>query len=137
MRVFVVALCAIALAGCEVGGTVGAGSQQLDTAALEAQRVAVARVERVELGRTATGVALAAFGAAPGRGWSVPVLSPRGRGPDAEGMLAFDLRAIPPQDAGAGEDALRADLVLHRQVLTGVRGFRVHGAQNSAEFRFR
>jgi len=106
-------------------------------------REPVVSVERIEIGRTASGLALSAFGVAPGIGYARPVLVPRRDGaPGRDGVLDFDFLATPPdpgRELGQGSlDArrLRADILLDANRLRGARGLRVHALSGGVEMRF-
>lgn len=106
-------------------------------------REPVERIERVELGRTATGLALTAFGLAPGLGYARPRLVPRREGrPSQDGYLEFDMLAIPPdpdRDLPRGEPSarrLRADILLSNDELEGLRGLRVFALEGGQQLSF-
>ena len=106
-------------------------------------KVAVNRIENLELGRLYDGFMLTAFGIAPGTGYYQPELRPRfGGRPGPDGLFEYDFVVRPPADANAGADApitariVRADLELTPAMLRGARGVRVWSARDSVEGRF-
>lgn len=101
----------------------------------EPARVAVARVATLELGRTRTGFVLVAFGEAEGLGWRLPQLRPISPTPDAEGLIVFELVAIPPATPGPGVQRIRADTPLASEALRGAQGVRVVARQGSVSAR--
>ncbi len=132
---------ALALAGCEFADPIVA--ERPDPETLLPPKVAVTRIETLELGRLAEGYVLTAFGDAPGGGYYQPELKLRyGGATAADGFYEFDFLVRPPEDpakyAGAPESArrMRADTALTVQQLRGARGVRVWSASDSVEGRF-
>ena len=106
----------------------------------EPAKAVVLTVERLELGRTATGYALAAFGATDGASWSAPELRPAPQLVAADGYLVFDFVARPPgTPVPAAEPAtrLRADRAFAAVELQGAAGLRVRGVANAASLALR
>lgn len=106
-------------------------------------REPVARVEAIELGRTRDGIAVAAFGIAPGLGYARPRLVPRRDGaPAPGGYLEFDFFALPPdpdRDLPRGEPSarrLRADRLIPERDLAGVRGLRIYALEGGRQLSF-
>ena len=138
------------LGGCSVLPDVGlfedeppAAPEVADPEANLPPKVAVRRIENLELGRLYNGFMLTAFGIAPGTGYYQPELRPRygGQlGPD--GLFEYDFVVRPPADTTAGQDApitarvVRADMELTPAMLRGSRGVRVWSARDSVEGRF-
>lgn len=140
---------ALAAAGCDstVGGGEGAVPSvrfRFLTASEEApppparilnpELRAVARIERIELGRMHQARLLTAVGETPVTGWFQPELAPRGGGrPGPDGFLEFDLVAAPPElnNLAPGpvgtpaQRAVRADRILPESVVRGAVGVRV------------
>ena len=115
----------------------------VDPEALLPAKVAVRRIENLELGRLFDGYMLTAHAIAPGTGFYAPELRPRygGQlGPD--GFFEYDFVIRPPNDPGAGADApitarlVRADTELTPAMLRAARGVRVWSARDSVEGRF-
>jgi hypothetical protein len=103
--------------------------------AAAAGKTRVARVERLEVGRTGRGFVLAAFGETTGAGWSAPQLLPVTGAPAADGFVEFEFLARPPaspQDAPEGARRIRADLLFSPELLSAARGVRVLSASNTA-----
>ena len=106
-------------------------------------REPVDAVERLEIGRTGQGIALAAYGVAPGIGYAAPRLVARREGrPGRDGMLDFDFFVTPPDPrrnlprGGAGARRVRADLLLDLDRVQGVRGIRVHAIEGGMQLFF-
>jgi len=106
-------------------------------------REPVESVEAIEIGRTAQGVAVAAFGTAPGLGYARPRLLPRRGGElSPDGFIEFDMLAIPPdpdRDLPRGEASarrLRADALIDAEDLAGARGVRVFALQGGRQLSF-
>jgi hypothetical protein len=105
--------------------------------------VPVETVRNIEIGRTRNGIAISAYGVAPGLGFSSPELRPRREGkPGPDGILDFDFVAKAPDarfGLGQGEvtaRGVRADILLSPRDLAGVIGIRVHGASGGMQMRF-
>ncbi|MEM1313564.1 MAG: hypothetical protein AAGI51_03360 [Pseudomonadota bacterium] len=63
-----------------------------------AQKLLVDTVDRLEVGRTRSGVLVAAFGSAVETGWFQPALRPLNAGePGPDGFLEFEFVAAPPE----------------------------------------
>ena len=95
---------------------------------------AVARIERIELGRMHQARLLTAVGEAPVTGWFQPALAPRAGGrPGPDGFLEFDLVAAPPElnNVAPGpvgtpaQRAVRADRILPDALVRSAVGVRV------------
>lgn len=105
--------------------------------------VPVESVRNIEIGRTRNGIAVSAFGVAPGLGFGAPELRPRREGkPGPDGMLDFDFVAKAPDarfGLGEGEATartVRADVLLTPRELAGVIGIRIHGASGGLQMHF-
>jgi len=132
----------LGLGGCSLFGSDKA--KETEAQAVPADPfVLIASVRNIELGRTRNGIAVTAFGVAPGLGFAAPDLRPRRDGkPGPDGILDFDFVARAP-DAGfnLGEGpisarAVRADTLLSPRQLEGVRGIRIHGASGGLQMLF-
>jgi hypothetical protein len=140
------ALCAmLALGGCAWFGSdeEEAAAVEATEEAREARPVNVQAVQRLEIGRTRGGFALAAFGTAPGLGYSAPRLVPRRDGrPATDGMLDYDFVLTPPPEELAlppgtpKARAVRADVEIPVGVARQVRGVRVHAVSGGAQMFF-
>src|SRR5699024_2866798 len=63
-----------------------------------AVNVPIQNVQRAEIGRTRNGFLITAYGAAPGFGYTFPVLQPRRDGaPGIDGYVDYDFMATEPQ----------------------------------------
>lgn len=107
------------------------------------RRDPVTEVRDIEIGRTARGFAVTAFGTAPAMGYTAPQLRPRRDGrPAADGFLDYDFLAeAPAPEAGFGAGdararAIRADVFLSPDELAGVTGIRIHGARGGLQIVF-
>ena len=141
-------LAGTALPGCSWFGDAGEEPQQLDFSGADEARAPrgrepVVSVERLEIGRTASGLALVARGVAPGSGYARPRLIPRREGaPGRDAMLDFDFVVTPPDpdrnlpEGDSKVRRVRADTLLSPGDLRGARGIRVHGLRGGAEIRF-
>lgn len=139
--------CAATISGCSVLPDVGLTSDPAEEAA-EAEaslppKIAVNRIENLELGRLFDGFMLTAFGIAPGTGYYQPELRPRyGGRPGPDGLFEYDFVVRPPSNPSLGADApitarlVRADIELTPEMLRGSRGVRVWSARDSVEGRF-
>ncbi|MEL6792185.1 MAG: hypothetical protein AAFP78_01940 [Pseudomonadota bacterium] len=139
--------CAALIAGCSTLPDLGLTSDPAEEAA-EAEanlppKIAVNRIENLELGRLFDGFMLTAFGVAPGTGYYQPELRPRyGGRPGPDGLFEYDFVVRPPSTANRGADApitarlIRADIELTPEMLRGSRGVRVWSARDSVEGRF-
>jgi len=134
---------ALLVAGCS-GGEDEAVDAEATPETPEDRRVPVETVERLELGQTRTGIALAAFGIAPGIGYGRPTLVARRRGaPGGDGLIDFDFLVSPPDpslELPTGQRrarTIRGDLLLTGRDLVGARGLRVHGLGNARAITFR
>ena len=145
-----------ALAACGSTGTIGddigtiwggeSTAERERREALAARRlnkVPVQAVRSVEIGRTANGIILTAFGTAPGLGYSLPALRVRRDGqPGPDGYLEFDLVATEPVQGlelppgTTRTRAVRADLPIDLRALRGVAGLRVMALQNEVSIAF-
>lgn len=105
-------------------------------------KVAVVRIENLELGRLFNGYMLTAIAIAPGTGYYQPELRPRyGGEPGPDGFYEFDFVARPPATSGGGDApitarSIRGDVELSPQMLRTGRGVRVWSARDSVEGRF-
>ncbi len=131
MRGLLIAAAALALAGCARDEPPPAPPEAV--APSVAEPVVVARVTTIEIGRTRTGLVLAALGEADGTGWRAPALRPARDGLSPDGFLEYELVAVPPAEPGPGVQRLRADAPLLPQALTGAAGLRVIARQGDAE----
>lgn len=105
--------------------------------------VPATRIEQLEIGRTASGIALVAHGVAPGLGHARPRLAVRRGGePAPDGFLEFDFVLTPPDPARelptGSPDARRvsAHALLDLSRLRGLRGVRVHAQRNARRVAF-
>lgn len=109
----------------------------------------VARVARLEIGRTHDGFILTAYAEADGVGWSRPQLRPRTGTVGPDGFFEFDFVASPaaPPKPKKGKppppppppgltQKLRADTPVSDALMENARGVRVFGAQAGAEISF-
>lgn len=109
----------------------------------------IARVDRIEMGRTHSGHILTAYGAAEGMGWSRPQLRPRTGMTGPDGYVVFDMVATPPPPPapparGAQPippppgltQKLRADTVAPDAMIATALGVRVFGLAGGAEITF-
>jgi len=121
-------------------------AQELDEVGV---KQVVARVERVELGRTHKGFILTAYAEADGIGWSRPQLRPRTGAVGEDGFFAFDFvaspagppkpqksKAPPPPPPPGLTQKLRADTPVSDALMENAVGVRVFGAQAGAEIGF-
>ncbi|MEM1343362.1 MAG: hypothetical protein AAGI34_02140 [Pseudomonadota bacterium] len=112
-------------------------------------REPVERIENAEIGRTRSGIALAVFAIAPGRGYTRPRLDARRQGRPAEdGFLEYDFVATPPEPPAEDAPApltpepslaarrIRADLLIEERTLRGVRGIRIFGLRGGLQLPF-
>lgn len=135
----------LALAGLAVTGCSGGSDEEAAApVSTEPQRQPVEEVDRLELGQTRTGIALAAYGQAPGIGYTGPRLVARRNGaPGPDGLIDFDFLLTPPDPGlnlprGEGNARrVRVDLLLTGRDLIGARGMRVYGTSNFREITFR
>ena len=132
---------ALSLSACDMGPMFG--DEPTNPESLLPPRVAVDRIETLELGRLYGGYVLTAFAVAPGAGYYQPELSIRYEGrPAADGFYEYDFLVRPPENAaalaGAPETArrVRADVAMPIDMLRGARGVRVWSARDSIEGRF-
>lgn len=135
------------LAGCSVFGSDDEASAE---AAAQAAEDALARppepveaVEKIEIGRTRTGLVITAIGVAPGLGYARPRLRPRREGqPGTDGLIDFDFVATPPDPGlalGQGDvraRTLRADYLIDIETLRQARGIRIHGRDRGVQLVF-
>jgi len=110
--------------------------------AIEA-RVPVQTVRAVEIGRTADGFLITAFGTAPGLGHALPSLRARHDGaPGTDGYIEYDLVALPPDPASdlpsgtARIRQVRADLPIGLEQTLGTRGVRVFALEDRVQADF-
>ncbi len=131
------------LAGCGLFGDDDPTPEAVapDPAAVES--VNVQAVQRLEIGRSRAGLVLAAFGTAPGLGFSKPRLVARRDGaPGADGMLDYDFVvdtpprgvALPPGTPKAR--SVRADVEISVATAQQVRGVRVHANVGGVQMLF-
>lgn len=139
--------CAAMISACSILPDVGLTSDPAEeTAEAEANlppKIAVNRIENLELGRLFNGFMLSAFAIAPGTGFYQPELRPRyGGRPGPDGLFEYDFVVRPPANASRGADApitarlVRADIELTPEMLRSSRGVRVWSARDSVEGRF-
>lgn len=132
----------ISLAGCSLFGS--DKPKETETQAAEADPyIPVETVRNIEIGRTRNGIAITAFGIAPGLGYGAPELRARRdgtAGPD--GILDFDFVARAPDanfklgEGSVSARAVRADTLLSPSQLQGVRGIRVHADSGGLQMLF-
>ncbi len=110
----------------------------------------IARVERIEIGRTHAGHILTAYGVAEGIGWSRPQLRPRTGMAGPDGYVVFDMVATPPAPPKPPKSGvapppppppgatqrLRADTVAPDAMMATALGVRVYGVDGGAEIAF-
>ena len=132
-RTMIAGSAAFALAACQFAEP--AFEDPPDPETLLPAKVAVQRIETLELGRLADGYVLTAFGVAPGGGYYQPELRVRYEGATAaDGFYEFDFLVRPPDApeayAAAPEAArrVRADIALTIAELRAARGVRVWSA---------
>lgn len=132
---------ALGLTGCGIFGGDEAPPPEASPARVEA--VNVQAIGKLEIGRSRGGLMLAAFGTAPGLGYSKPRLVPRREGrPAADGMLDYDFvvdtpprgLALPPGTPKAR--SVRADVELPIEVVRAARGVRVHATVGGVQMMF-
>jgi len=129
-----------------LGGCSGSKSDKKEEAAAAVPAdpyVPVEAVRNIEIGRTRDGIAVTAYGVAPGLGFGSPALRPRRGGkPGPDGHLDFDFVARAPDarfGLGTGEPAargVRGDVFLTPRDLVGVIGIRIHGASGGLQMQF-
>lgn len=140
-------LAAAVLAVLGLGGCSSSGSDKSEENATQAVQadpyVPVETVRNIQIGRTRNGIAITAFGVAPGLGFGAPELRPRRDGkPGPDGVLDFDFVARAPDarfNLGEGPveaRAVRADTLLPTRTLKGVQGIRIHGASGGLQMQF-
>lgn len=122
------AAAATLLAGCQVGGVIGEPVGRVNPERIAEQRIPLARVVEVEIGRTRAGFAVTAVGEADSGGWSMPALRPRGVTP--EGVIEIDLLALPPDGPAAGSNRLLTMYDFSPYDIRGATGFRVIARDN-------
>lgn len=143
-RMFGVAVVlAVALGGCSLfGDDEEAPAPEVVTPAVPVEE-SVQAVRRLELGTSRKGVVLAAFGTAPGLGYSKPRLVARRNGePASDGLLDFDFvldappaeLALPQGTARARE--VRADAEIPLDQARRARGVRVHAVVGGMQMLF-
>ncbi|MEM6489739.1 MAG: hypothetical protein AAF677_15960 [Pseudomonadota bacterium] len=122
--------------------------EEADAAAAEAEATRVLpqpvdTVVGVEIGRTASGFVITAYGIAPGAGFGVPQLTPRRQGrPAPDGFIEYDFRAIPPDpnfEMPRGSETvrrLRADRLVSERVFSAAAGIRIFALRNARAVRF-
>lgn len=105
--------------------------------------VPVETVRNIEIGRTRDGIAVSAYGVAPGLGFGAPQLRPRRDSkPGPDGYVDFDFVAKAPDarfelgTGGVAARGVRADIFLTPRDLTGVLGIRIHGATGGLQMQF-
>jgi len=106
-------------------------------------KVPIQSVGTVEIGRTADGILITAFGTAPGLGYALPALRVRRDGkPAADGYVEFDFVASEPFEGfdlppGTSRTrALRADLPVKLRDLRGTRGLRIMAIEGAVQIEF-
>lgn len=138
----------VAMAGCSYLPDMGFSDEEEQAAVSDPDlnlppKVAVRRIENLELGRLYDGYMLTAFAVAPGLGYYQPELRPRyggALGPD--GFFEFDFVVRPPEEDAVGAEApvtarvVRADREITPDMLRQSRGVRVWSARDSVEGRF-
>jgi hypothetical protein len=132
----------LSLGGCSIFSSDKAKETAAPAVTAE-QYAPVESVHNIEIGRTRNGIAVTAYGIAPGLGFGAPKLRPRRDGkPGPDGILDFDFVARAPDarfDLGQGAltaRAIRADILLSPRELTGVAGIRIHGASGGLQMLF-
>lgn len=134
------------LGGCSIFGGNDGEDETLEArtqAPQERPREPVIEVERVEIGQTRDGIALTAFGIAPGLGYGRPrLVARRGGAPAEDGYLDFDFFVTPPDPSlalGQGERSarrVRVDLIVPNDRLRGRSGIRIHGVETGVRVPF-
>lgn len=139
----VAAMLAVLPAGCSWLGLGGEEDAPAAVSAMPLPAENVQAIRELEVGRTRRGIALAAFGTAPGLGYSNPRLVARRDGePAADGMLDFDFVVNPPPpELGLGQGsprarAVRADAEIPMETARRVRGVRVHAVTGGVQMFF-
>lgn len=143
------------LAGCETGtglddaDTLIGGESAAEKAVREAReaaienKVPVASVRGVEIGRTRDGYLISAFGTAPGLGYSLPALRPRRGGAlGGDGYIEFDFVATVPAEGfdlpegNTRTRAMRADTLVRERAFQNARGVRVLASSGGVQVPF-
>lgn len=134
----------VGLAGCGLFGS-DDPEPELTAAdrAAEIRSENVQAVQRLEIGVSRAGFVLAAFGTAPGLGYSKPrLVARRGGAPAEDGMLDYDFVvdappagvSFPPGTPKARE--VRADAEIAVETARRVRGVRVHASAGGVQMFF-
>jgi hypothetical protein len=125
------------LAGCsmEVPGFVGREGQASGTYSFRREAPPEPRpifLREAVAERALHGVIVRVEGEAPTQGYYSAILRPIGSGPDAAGLLSFELVAVPPGEPEAVGPArtrtLTAAIFVPNLALKDLRGFRVAGS---------
>lgn len=138
---------ALMLTGCGfIDNPWGSSKREIEEterlAEARAVKVPIQSVQRAEIGRTRNGFLITAYGAAPGFGYTFPVLQPRREGaPGIDGYVDYDFMATEPQPdqnlpQGATDQLIRADLPVDAEALRGVVGIRIHALSGGAQIDF-
>lgn len=141
-RFFGAGLGVLALGGCSMGTSIAdlnplASDDPPEVEAPVILTERVAQVESLEIGRGHRGHVVSATGLVPLQGYFAPELRLVDEGrPDAEGMIAFEFLARPPEAArlGAAEEATRrllAAAFLPDELAAGATGVRILANSNS------
>lgn len=119
-------------------------ARALALAEARAEKVPVASVQGIEIGRTRDGFLVTAHGTAPGPGYSLPRLEVRrGGATGADGYVEYDFVATPPPPGAAPaqgtarENRLSAYLPVPANALRGAAGIRVRAAHGGVQLDFR
>ncbi len=132
----------VAVAGC---GLFGDEEETVEAAAaaVAVEPEPVVAVRRLEIGRTRKGVVLAAFGTAPGLGYTRPRLVARRDGdPGPDGYLDYDFLIDPPPatlempQGTTRARAVRADVEIALDRARSARGVRVHAEVGGVQMAF-
>lgn len=133
----------LSLTGCSLFKSNDSKKTEAQAAAAAPTYLPVESVNNIEIGRTRNGIAVTAYGIAPGLGFGGAELRPRRDGrPGADGLLDFDFVARAPDarfNLGEGDltaRAIRADILLSPGQLAGAQGMRIHAATGGLQVAF-